>query len=182
MKILAFAGSNSSTSINRQLVTFASTFFSEDKVTLIDLNDYEMPIYSADRERESGIPRPAWDFSHLIEESDLILLSLAEHNGAYSTAFKNIFDWMSRIPEHQVWSGKPIFLMATSPGGRGGASVLEIAGKRFPRNGGIILETFSLPYFNENFSREKGIIHPGYREELITRIARVKETVNPKPQ
>jgi len=46
--------------------------------------------------------------------------------------------------------------MAAAPGGRGGASVLEIAKGRFPYMGGNIVADFSLPLFNDNFS-EKGI-------------------------
>lgn len=48
--------------------------------------------------------------------------------------------------------------MATSPGGRGGASVLEIANGAFPRFGTEIKGLFSLPNFNDNFDLEKGII------------------------
>ncbi|HRA74159.1 MAG TPA: NADPH-dependent FMN reductase, partial [Flavobacterium sp.] len=46
----------------------------------------------------------------------------------------------------------------TSPGARGGASVLEIAKNALPRYGAIIKATFSLPSFNDNFDVEKGKI------------------------
>lgn len=75
---------------------------------------------------------------------------MAEHNGAYSTAFKNLFDWMSRI-NGKLWGEKPMLLMATSPGARGGATVLEIANGRFPYIGGNIVALYSLPSFLENF-------------------------------
>jgi len=45
-------------------------------------------------------------------------------------------------------------LMSTSPGGRGGAGVLEAASKRFPFHGGNVVDTFSLPFFNDNFDKE----------------------------
>lgn len=176
-KILAFAGSNSSTSINRQLVRFAASFFEGQEILFPDLNDFEMPIYSADRERLGGIPQLAYDFAALIDESDLIMISLAEHNGAYSTAFKNIFDWVSRIPGRQVWAGKSMFLLSTSPGPRGGASVMEIATNRFPRNGGKILETFSLPEFDKNFSSGKGITDPILLDKLEQKIKHVLEAI-----
>ena len=48
--------------------------------------------------------------------------------------------------------------MATSPGARGGAAVLEIAKNAFPRFGAIITATYSLPSFNDNFDVEKGEI------------------------
>ncbi len=47
-----------------------------------------------------------------------------------------------------------MLLMAASPGGRGGKSVLEIAENRFPRMGGNIIATFSLPSFGTNYSED----------------------------
>ncbi|MBJ3764143.1 NAD(P)H-dependent oxidoreductase [Maribius pontilimi] len=61
MKILAFAATNSRDSINSALFDFAakrarSSLSPQAEVTFVDLNDIEMPIYSVDRERASGIP------------------------------------------------------------------------------------------------------------------------------
>ena len=178
MKILGFAGSNSSKSINRELVRYAASFFNNHDIEILDLNDYEMPIYKMDREKENGIPQLAIDFTHKIDSSDLLIVSLAENNGAYSAAFKNIFDWVSRIPIRKAFGDKPMLLMATSPGPRGGASVLEIAKNRMPRSGGNVLETFSLPSFSENFDRSKGIISEEFRMQLVGKIESVKSHFN----
>jgi len=96
-KILAFGASNSKASINKQLANYAANQLTEVEVTLLDLNDFEMPIYSIDREQAGGIPQLAKDFKQQIQEADGILISFAEHNGAYTAAFKNIYDWMSGI-------------------------------------------------------------------------------------
>ena len=175
MKIIAFAGSNSSVSINRQLVRFAASYFKNDTVELLDLNDFEMPIYSYDREHKTGVPEAALRFAQLIDGCDLIMISLAEHNVAYITAFKNIFDWVSRIPGGKVWAGKPMFLLSSSDGVRGGASVIEIATKRFPRNGGTVIATFSLPSFDKNFAAGTGITNAALLAELEERIEDVKK-------
>lgn len=45
--------------------------------------------------------------------------------------------------------------MATSPGGRGGATVLKAAQAYFPFLGAKITDTFSLPSFYENFNNEE---------------------------
>lgn len=169
MKIIAFAGSSSSESINKKLVRWASTQF-DAEVELLDLNDFEVPIYSIDKEKANGIPASIKVFSEKLAEGDLILLSLAEHNGAYSSAFKNIFDWASRIPDTKAFHDKPMFLMATSPGARGGSTVLEIAKNRFQFNGGNVLETFSLPSFNENFNLEEGITNSELRESFNEKV------------
>ncbi|MDD7887644.1 NADPH-dependent FMN reductase [Flavivirga sp. 57AJ16] len=152
--IIAFAGSNSKNSINKQLAIYASTLVENVKVDILDLNDFELPLYGIDYENAHGIPDNAHKFLDIIKASDGIILSLAEHNGAYSTAFKNLFDWMSRI-DGKLWNGKPMLLMAASPGGRGGATVLEIAKGRFVYMGGNIVADFSLPLFNDNFSEGK---------------------------
>ena len=149
-KIIAFAGSNSKTSINMALATYASSLVQGVEVQLLDLNDFELPIYGIDLENEDGIPDNAHRFLQHIKTSNGIILALPEHNGAYATVFKNLFDWMSRI-DGKLWSEKPMLLMATSPGARGGATVLEIAKGRFPYMGGNIVADFSLPSFFDNF-------------------------------
>ena len=156
-KIIAFGASNSKNSINKQLATYTASLFKKNSLEILDLNDYQMPLYSIDYEKEKGIPQLAHDFYAKLGEPDLIIISFAEHNGAYSTAFKNIFDWTSRI-NGKLFQGKPMFLMATSPGIRGGSSVLEIAKDRFPRQDAKVVGTFSLPSFNENFDEVKGVI------------------------
>ena len=152
--IIAFAGSNSKQSINKQLAVFTAKQVKDVKVDILDLNDFILPLYGIDHEIEHGIPDNAKVFLDKIKASDGIVLSLAEHNGAYATVFKNILDWMSRL-DGKLWSEKPMLLMATSPGARGGATVLDIASGRFPYMGGNIVASFSFPSFNANFSEGK---------------------------
>ncbi len=154
-QIIAFGGSNSKASINKQLAAYTAGRVTNAQVQVLDLNDFELPLYGIDLENEHGIPDTAKKFLKLIKSADGIVLSLAEHNGAYASVFKNIFDWMSRI-DNKFWSNTPMILMATSPGGRGGATVLGIAKGSFPHLGGNIIADFSLPSFYDNFS-EKGV-------------------------
>ena len=164
-KIIAFGASSSKHSINKQLANYAAHQFENAEVELLDLNDYEMPIFSVDKQKENGIPQLAHDFYGKLGSADLILISFAEHNGAYSSAFKNILDWTSRI-DSKTFQGKPMFLLATSPGPRGGSTVLEIAKNRFPFQGGNVKGSFSLPNFNENFNIEKGITNLELKNQL----------------
>lgn len=174
MKILGFAASNSIHSINKRLVKFALSYFKEKNTELLDLNDYELPIYSADREWATSIPLPAYDFAAKIREADLIIISFAEHNGAYSAAFKNIFDWVSRIKDKEVWKGKKLFLLSTSPGGRGGLSVLTMAAERLPRHGAKVLDTYSLPFFSKSFDDEIGLKNKQALNEFELKVEKVK--------
>jgi NAD(P)H-dependent FMN reductase len=165
-KIIAFAGSNSEKSINKQLVTYASSLLKNSEVQILDLNDFELPLFGVDLEAKiNGQPENAHKFLNRIKNSDGIILSLAEHNGAYSAAFKNLFDWMSRI-EGKTFFGKPMLLMATSPGARGGQSVLGIAKNRFPFHDAKITNTFSLPSFSDNFKGGK-VVDNDLNNQLI---------------
>lgn len=148
-KILAFAGSNSQSSINKQLAVYAASQLKNTTFDVADLNDYSLPIFSLEIEKE-GFPKAAEDFNELLSDYDGFVVSLAEYNGSYSSVFKNLFDWVSRI-DRKVFKEKPIMLMATSPGGRGGASVLETAAKSFPYMGANHITKFSLPSFYNNF-------------------------------
>jgi len=173
--IVTFAGSNSSKSINKQLAIYASGLVEDAKVTVLDLNDFELPIFGVDLQREKGIPENAYNFLNHIKESDGIVVSLAENNGAYSAVFKNLFDWMSRI-EKNIFFGKPMLLMATSTGRRGGKSVLEIAKSRFPRHDARIIADFSLPSFRDNFSDGK-IIDQALDTELRNKVKQFSDAL-----
>ena len=175
MKIIAFGGSPSKNSINKKLATYAAGLFQNAEVEILDLNDYQMPLFTVDIEAEIGQHELANAFLSKIKSADFLVVSLAENNGNYSAAFKNIYDWCSRIVP-KVFQGKPMLLMATSPGGRGGATVLEIAKNAFPRYGADIKATFSLPSFNDNFDVEKGkISNAEFDSELKKTIREIQE-------
>lgn len=178
MKILAFAGSTSSTSINRELVKFVLKDFQDDEINLIDLNDFDMPVFSVDREKKV-FPDEAHDFLRVIGECDVIICSLAEHNRSYSAAFKNVFDWASRI-DVKVFQNKPMLLLSTSPGGYGGGNVMNTAKTFFPQFGADIKDTFSLPKFYENFDFESGVINPDLLKELKDKIGNFKNQIKTK--
>ena len=169
-KILAFGASSSKHSINKKLATYAASQIKDAQVQILDLNDFEMPIFSVDRESEHGIPEAAHQFKQHIIDTDGIIISFAEHNGNVSAAYKNIYDWVSRI-EQNLWHDKPMFLLATSPGGRGGKTVLQISSEGIRRsNTGTIVE-FSLPSFHQNFDSTKGILGDELRHSFESRLS-----------
>lgn len=161
MKILAFAASSSKQSINKQLVTHATTTLSElhgnTETEIIDINDFEMPIFSLDREAEFGQPAEAQSFYKKIGDADAVIISFAEHNGSYTAAYKNLFDWTSRISQ-KVFQGKKMILLATSPGPGGGKNVLGSAVTSAPHFGADVKASLSIPSFFENFDTDAGDI------------------------
>lgn len=150
MKLLAFGASNSSESINQRLALYAASLLPNAEVTTLYLHEYEMPIFGVDLEREIGAQPKAQMFLDQIAAADALIISFAEHNGSYTTAFKNLFDWSSRI-EVKMFQNKPMVLLATSPGQRGGIGALTAALNSLPHFGADIKGSFSLPLFNDNF-------------------------------
>ena len=151
MKILAFGASTSSESINRRLAHYTASLVPGAEVTNLDLREFELPIFSEDEEKANGIPADAEKFLQLIREHDGLVVSMAEHNGSYTAAFKNLYDWASRS-EKDVWGGKPMVLLSTSPGARGGATVMEAAKATFPRMGADLRASHSLGSFYDCFA------------------------------
>ncbi|MDG1040876.1 MAG: NAD(P)H-dependent oxidoreductase [Polaribacter sp.] len=172
-KILAFAGSNSKTSINKQLAIYVASL-ADYTYDVVDLNDYDLPIFSLEVEA-NGIPELASDFNNLLKKYNGFIISLAEHNGSYSAVFKNLFDWISRI-DRNVFKNKPVFLMATSPGMRGGITVLETAANTFPHLGASAVEKFSLPSFFENFKDDE-IINLELKTDLINNLEKFRKSI-----
>ena len=177
MKIVAFGASNSRNSINKKWAHFVANQFNATQIHVLDLNDYEMPIYSIDKEQEIGLPQEAHQFVEDIQNADLLIISLSEHNGTYTTAFKNIFDWASRV-QLKFFENKKMLLMATAPGPRGGKGVLEAAESRFPIHGAEIVETFILPSFNANFDVQNEILNELMQAELHQMLDRVMQKMS----
>ena len=125
-RILALAGSTRSESFNKKLVSHASALATEAgaDVSLIDLREFDMPLYDGDLEESTGLPENANRLYDLFKSHDALLLSSPEYNGSISAVLKNAIDWVSRPREGDValaaFSGKIAGLMAASPGGLGG--------------------------------------------------------------
>ena len=166
MKIIAFAASSSRQSINKQLVSYAASLVENAQVEVLDINDYEMPLYSADREAELGKPQLAQDFLNKIAAADALVIGFAEHNGSYTAAYKNLFDWISRALQ-KVYQHKPLVLLATSPGPGGAATVLAAAVGSAPFFDGEVKAHLSIPSFYDNFDADKGQLKKGELAEKL---------------
>ncbi|WP_299536830.1 NADPH-dependent FMN reductase [Ulvibacterium sp.] len=158
--ILAFAGSNSSTSINYQLVKYTASLVDDQVVQLLNMAHFPFPMYSIDYEKENGFSNSLVELKGDIGKADGLIISVNEHNGNPSAYFKNLIDWLSRV-ERKFLQDKTLLLMSTSGGKRGGAGALEIAEKTLVRFGTSEILTFSLPNFSTNFDVHKGILDHG---------------------
>lgn len=177
MNVLAFAASNSKHSINRTLAVYAAGKIQAASVEVLDIHDYEMPIFSEDREKELGQPEPAQQFLDRISEADALIIAYAEHNGSFTAAYKNLVDWASRI-ERKVFQDKPTLMLATSPGGGGGANVLALAENSAPYFGADVKARLSVPSFHKNFDViGNELSNPKIRQELNKVILALEESV-----
>lgn len=132
VKLLAFAGSLRSGSLNKQLVKAAAQYAEEAgaEVTYIDLNDFDLPLYNQDLEKGNGLPEPVKKLKGLMKEHHGFLIATPEYNSALSGVLKNMIDWVSRREEGEekleVFTGKTACIMTASPGGLGGIRGLPI--------------------------------------------------------
>ena len=178
-KILAIGASNSRQSINKKFASYVSSRIPDSEVTLMDLNDFEMPLFGVDKEKEMGSPEAVQRFLELLETQDAVVLSLAEHNSNYTAAFKNFLDWVSRVRK-DLWMEKPMFLLSTSPGGRGGLNAMGIALKFLPFMKANIVANFSLPRYREHFSEGEGILDTELNEAFEEQLNKFTTYLNPK--
>ena len=177
-KVLAFGASNSKNSINKQFASYAANRLEGVEMNLLDLNDFTLPLYSVDLESESGVPQAAIDFDKYIGEADAVIISLAEYNSLYTSAFKNMWDWVSRVKDRDsLWGDKPMFLLSTGPGKAEISRVHKLSLELFPSYGADIVANFHLPSFN-HFFKDRQIIEPEYLERFDKELEKFQEVLS----
>jgi NAD(P)H-dependent FMN reductase len=125
-RILAFAGSARRESFNKKLIQIAAAGAEAGgaSVTLIDLADFELPLFNQDLEAEKGLPEKAVALKKLFVEHDGLLMSCPEYNSSITPLWKNTIDWVSRQAPGETplaaFKGKVATIMSASPGKLGG--------------------------------------------------------------
>jgi len=126
MKLLAFAGSARTESLNKKLAQYACRLMQEAGVeaTFVDLKDYPLPIYDGDYEDEQGQPENAKQLCDIMKNHQGWLIACPEYNSSITPLLKNTIDWISRKQENDpplvAFRGKIVALVSTSPGALGG--------------------------------------------------------------
>ncbi|MFC4220108.1 NADPH-dependent FMN reductase [Flagellimonas marina] len=173
--ILAFAGSNSSTSINYRLVQYTTSLLENQEFRQLNMTRYPFPMFSEDDEKQKGYSNSLVELKEDIQNAKGLILSVNEHNGNPSAYFKNVLDWLSRL-DRNFLEGTKVFLMSTSGGKRGGKGAFEVIKSLLPRFGGEVVATFSLPLFYENFENES-ISNEELKKEHAVALAAFLETL-----
>ena len=168
-KIITIGASTSKKSINKTFAQFAGRQLKNVELINVDISNYNhLPVFSVDLESEIGAPEEIKVLHSLFNDVDGFIVSFAEHNGSFSAGYKNVFDWVSR-QGGKVFNHKPALLLSTSPGGRGGASVLGTAATIYPHQGADVSGSFALPSFFDNLKSDEiqdGILKAQFEEEI----------------
>ncbi|MBM3345204.1 MAG: NAD(P)H-dependent oxidoreductase [Betaproteobacteria bacterium] len=161
VRILALAGSARRDSLNKKLVQVAAKAVTAEgaEVTLIDLNDYPMPLYHGDLEAKEGVPVDARRLRRLVADHQGLLIASPENNASVAAVLKNALDWVSRPTDGQnglaPYHGKVAALLAASPGAYGGLRGLVHLRQILQALGVLVLtEQVAVGRAHELFSRE----------------------------
>lgn len=125
-KILAFAGSARKDSYNKKLaqIIAAAAHGAGAEVTLIELEDYPLPLMDEDCEAEHGLPANARKLKDLMLSHQGFLIACPEYNSSITPLLKNTIDWTSRPvpgePPLACFAGKWAVVVSASPGALGG--------------------------------------------------------------
>ena len=169
--LLVFAGSTRQQSFNRKLA-HATAAIARDagaSVTLMELSDFDIPLYNADLEAQ-GTPADVIRLKEILWQHPAWIICSPEYNGSYTALLKNTIDWASSpVKGDPVWQdgtrdfrGKVVGMLSASPGALGGlrsqshlaplltnlecwlapkAFALGQAGSAFDDQGGLVQET-----------------------------------------
>lgn len=126
-KIVVFAGSTRSGSINQKLAAAAATAIDAagGRAEPISLADFSLPLYDADLQARDGVPANAKRLVALFFEHQGVFVASPEYNASFSPLLKNTLDWMSRInvegrPPLPAFKDRVFALGAVSNGAMGG--------------------------------------------------------------
>jgi chromate reductase, NAD(P)H dehydrogenase (quinone) len=160
-KILLFSGSVREGSYNQKLIQDAAKIVKQKKMsaTIVNLNDYPMPIYNADFQAPKGAKR----FCTLAMKYDAFIISSPEYNHSIPALLKNAIDWASP----SAFKNKPVAIMSASSGKKGGVAalgqlrtILEDAGAR------VIPLQLSIPLAHDYFLQRNRPENPELRQAI----------------
>ena len=130
-KILIIPGSLRTGSHNVKLAAAFAYAFAQAgvEVTRISLADFPLPLYDADLQAKSGVPKNAVNLKRMIGSHHGVLIVTPEYNSSVPPLVKNTIDWLSRVQDPheargQVFRDRPFALAAASTSRLGGMRAL----------------------------------------------------------
>ncbi|HTB81972.1 MAG TPA: NAD(P)H-dependent oxidoreductase [Opitutaceae bacterium] len=155
-RILAFSGSARRESLNKKFLAAAVSAVREagGEITLIDLNDYVLPLYHGDLEAAQGLPENAQKLIDLTVKHDALLIGSPEYNKSITPLLKNTLDWMTRA-EIDPFEGKVAAVVSASPGILGATHSQQLVRQLLLNLGCSVVPAFCvLPRAHEAFDEQ----------------------------
>ena len=108
IKILIIPGSLRTGSLNAKLAAAAAHEFAKAgaDVTRISLDDFPLPLYDADLQSKSGVPKNAINLKRMIGAHHGVLIVTPEYNSSVPPLVKNTIDWVTRVQDVQETRGQ----------------------------------------------------------------------------
>ncbi len=122
MRIGIIVGSQSSTSINRQ-VAKALIGLAPEGVEMAEIAWNELPIYTPDY--DADYPAAGREWKSAIEASDAIIIVSPEYSRSIPGGLKNALDWAARPWGTNSFNGKPVAILGASGGAIGTAAMQQ---------------------------------------------------------
>ena len=119
-KIVGISGSLRQGSFNTALLRAAKELIPAGAELTIE-TIHGIPLYNADDETATGVPRRVAELKDQIAAANGLLLVTPEYNNSIPGVFKNAIDWMTRPPADikKVFGGRPVAVIGASQGGFG---------------------------------------------------------------
>lgn len=111
--VVVIVGSLRKESFNRKLALAVDKLkHPELQFSLAKIDD--IPLYNQDLDHD--LPSAVVRLKKEIASADAVLLVTPEYNRSIPGVLKNIIDWGTRPYGQNVWAGKPMAIIGTSPG------------------------------------------------------------------
>jgi len=167
INIIAFAGSNRRGSINRAALTLAVEGATRAGATVevIDLREYEMPLYDAEWHSANGLPETARRLREKMRNASGLLIASPEYNSSITPLLKNTIDWLSQSVESGIgagggrmpFDGKIVGLLGASMGAFGAIRALPHVSFIFSNLGSVVLPVMAVPSADKLFAADGAV-------------------------
>ena len=138
------------------------------EVTLLDLNEYPLPLYHGDLEDAQGLPANAQKLIDLILGHDALLIASPEYNSQITPLLKNTIDWCTRADENPL-RGKVAAVVSASPGMFGGIRSLTLARQLLTHLGCFVIPAQCvLPHADKAFDPTGRLQDPRTQKAVVS--------------
>lgn len=187
-RLLVISGSARTGSLNRELAELAAHKARAlgAETTSVDLRALGLPVFDADLLQAQGMPQGALQLRDWMAQHDGVLLASPEYNALPTPLFVNAFDWLSVVQAEGdkpagtgATAGKPVGLLAASPGGLGGIRALPIVRTYLSTNFAMVVvpEQLALPLADQQLSAERADLTRLAKPELDAVLDRLVASV-----